>query len=145
MKEKKLALEKSRAGHIGNLTKIHNEITRLMKSDASSEDVVLRERMKFDETWRKFVDAHESYLELLDSPTDALVLENSRTNYDEQLRRKLDLDFDEQLRQRDRKPEREEYHTMFSCETRGSSSSGVFGSRSKLSAVSRKTGNLALA
>ena len=49
MNEKKLALQKSRAGHIGNLTKIHNEITRLMESDASSEDVVLRERMKFDE------------------------------------------------------------------------------------------------
>ena len=47
-----------------------------MKSDGNSEDV-LRERMKFDEAWRKFVDAHESYLELLDSPTDALVLEKA--------------------------------------------------------------------
>ena len=116
-----------------------------MESDASSEDVVLREHMKFDETWRKVVDAHESYLELLDSPTDALVLEKARTNYDEQLKRKLDLDFDEQLWQRDRKPEREEYHTMFSCETRGSRRSGVSGSSSRLSAVSRKKENLALA
>ena len=31
-----------------------------MESDASPEDV-LRERVKFDEAWRKFVDAHESY------------------------------------------------------------------------------------
>lgn len=86
LNEKKLALHKSRAGHIGNLTKVHNEITRLMESDGSSEEV-LRERMKFDEAWRKFVDAHESYLELLDSPTDALVLEKARTTYDEQLKR----------------------------------------------------------
>ena len=43
---------------------------------------MLRERMKFDEAWRKFVDAQESYLELLDSPTDAPVLEKARTTYD---------------------------------------------------------------
>ena len=73
LNEKKLALQKSSAGHIGNLTKFHNEITRLMESDGSSEEV-LRERMKFDEAWRKFVNAHERYLELLDSPTDAIVL-----------------------------------------------------------------------
>ena len=61
LNEKKLALQKSRAGHIGNLTTVHNEITRIMGSDGSSEEG-LRERMKFDEAWRKFVDAHESYL-----------------------------------------------------------------------------------
>ena len=65
LNEKKLALQKSCAGHIGNLTKVHNEISRLMESNGSSEEV-LRERMKFSEAWRKFVDAHESYLELLD-------------------------------------------------------------------------------
>ena len=34
LNEKRLALQKSRAGHIGNLTKVHNEIAHLMESDA---------------------------------------------------------------------------------------------------------------
>ena len=115
LNEKKLALQKSRAGHIGNLTKVHNEITRLMESDASSEDV-LRERMKFDEAWRKFLDAHESYLKLLDSPTDALVLEKARMTYDEQ----LDLDVDVRLWYKSREPERGEYRSiMFSAKREG--------------------------
>ena len=144
LNEKKLALQKSRAGHIGNLTKVHNEITRLMESDGSSEEV-LRERMKFDEAWRKFVDAHESYLELLDSPTDALVLEKARTTYDEQLKRKLDLDFDVRLWHKYREPERGEHNSMFSGETRGSRRSGVSGASSRWSTVSRKKEKLALA
>ena len=126
LNEKKLALQKSCAGHIGNLTKVHNEITRLMESDGSSEEV-LRERMKFDEAWRQFVDAHESYLELLDSPTDALVLEKARTTYDERLKRKLDLDFDVRLWHKYKESERGEYNSMFSGETRGSRCSGVRG------------------
>ena len=86
LNEKRHALQKSRAGHIGNLTKVHNDITHLMESDASVEDV-LREHMKFNEAWRKFVDTHKSNLALLDSPTDALVLEKkAQTIYDEQLK-----------------------------------------------------------
>ena len=96
LNEKKLALQKSRAGHIGNLIKVHNEIVHLMESDASPEDV-LRKRVKFDGAWRKFEDAHEGYLELLNSATEALVLEKAQTIYDEQLKRKLDLDFDVRL------------------------------------------------
>ena len=45
LNERKFALQKLRTGHIGDLTKVHNEITRLMESDASSEDV-LRKRIK---------------------------------------------------------------------------------------------------
>ena len=144
LNEKKLALHKSRAGHIGNLTKVYNEIAHLMESDASPEDV-LRERVKFDEAWRRFVDAHESCLELLDSPTDALVLEKAQTIYDEQLKRKLDLDIDVRLWRKDREPERGEYHSMFSGEMRGSRRSGVSRSSSRLSTVSRKKEKLALA
>ena len=48
LNESRFALQKLRSGHLGDLTKVHNEITRLMESDAGSEDV-LRERMKFDE------------------------------------------------------------------------------------------------
>ena len=144
LNEKKLALQKSRAGHIGNLTKVHNEITHLKESDASPEDV-LRERVKFDEAWRKFVDAHENFLELLDSPTDALVLEKAQTIYDEQPKRKLDLHFDVRLWHKDREPERGEYQSMFSGEMRGSRRTGVARSSSRLSTVSRKKKKLALA
>jgi len=84
LNEKKLALQKSCASHIGNLTKVHDEIVHLMESGASAEDLS-RKRMKFDEAWCKFVDAHESYLELLDSPTDALVLEKAQAIYNEKL------------------------------------------------------------
>ena len=77
LNEKKLALQKSRAGHIGNLTKVRSEIAHLIESDASLEDV-LRDHVKFTEAWRKFVDAYESYLELLDSPTDVLVLKKAQ-------------------------------------------------------------------
>lgn len=143
LNEKKLALQKSRAGHIGNLTKVHNEIVHLMESGASAEDVS-RKRMKFDEAWRKFVDAHESYLELLDSPTEAPVLEKAQAIYDEQLKRKLDLDSDVRLWNKDREPERGEYHSMFSGETRGSRRSGVSRSSLRFSTVSRKKEKLAL-
>ena len=91
------------------------------------------------------MDAHGSYLDLLDSTTDALVLEKVRTTNDEQLKRELDLGFDVRLWHKYREPERGEYHSMFSGETRGSRRSGVSGSSSRLSAVSRKKEKLALA
>ena len=144
LNEKNLAFQKSRASHIGNLTKVHNEIAHLKESDASPEDG-LRERVKFDEAWRKFVDAHESYLELLDSPTDALVLEKVQTIYDEQLKRKLDSHFDVRLWHKDREPKRGEYRSMVSGEMRGSRRTGVSRSSSRLSTVSRKKKKLALA
>ena len=101
-----------------------------MESDASPEDV-LRERVKFDEAWRKFMDAHESYVELLDSPTD----------YDD-LRRTAETNF---LWHKGKEPERGEYRSMLSDEMRGSRRRGVSRSSSRLSTVSRKKENLALA
>ena len=144
LNEKDLVLQKSRAGHIGNLTKVHGETVHLTESDASPEDV-LRKRDKFDKAWRKFEDAHESYTELLNSPTDTLVLEKAQTIYDEQLKRKLDLDLDVRLWHKDRGPEGGEYQSMFSGETRGSRRSRVSTSSSRLSTVLRKKENLALA
>ena len=48
LNEKRLAFQKSRAGHIGNLTKVHNEIFHLTESGARPEDVS-KECAKFDE------------------------------------------------------------------------------------------------
>lgn len=56
------------------MIKVYNEIIYFMESDVSFEDV-LREYVKFNEVWCKFVDVYESYLELLDSFMDVFVLE----------------------------------------------------------------------
>ena len=116
--EKKLALQNSRAGYIGNLTKVHNEIVHLTESGASSEDVS-KECARFDEAWRKFVDAHESYLKLLDPLTDAIVLEKTQKTYDEQLQRKLNLDFSVRLWYKDKEPERGDNYSSFRAERKG--------------------------
>ena len=144
LNEKKLALQKSRAGHIGNLTKVHNEIVHLTESGASPEDVS-KECAKFDEAWRKFVDAHESYLKSLDPLSDPLVLERTQKTYEEQLQRKLNLDFTVRLWYKDREPERGDNHSVLSGGTQRSRRSGVSSSSSRLSTVSRKKEKLALA
>ena len=72
-------------------------------------------------------------------------MEKAQAIYDEQLKRKLDLDSDVRLSHKDREPEGGEYHSMFSGETRGSRRSGVSRSSLRLSTVSRKKEKLALA
>ncbi|KAL9953712.1 hypothetical protein ACROYT_G041167 [Oculina patagonica] len=144
LNEKEPALQKSRAAHIGNLTKVYNEIVHLTESDASREDVS-KECARFDESWRKFVDAHESYLKLLDPFMDTLVLEQTQKTYDEQLQRKLNLDFTVRLCYKDREPERGDNYSEFSRGTQRSRRSGVSTSSSRLSTVSRKREKLALA
>ena len=131
LNEKKLALQNSRAGYIGNLTKVHNEIVHLTESGASPEDVS-KECARFDKAWRKFVDAHESYLKLLDPLMDALVLEKTQKTYDEQLQRKLNLDFSVRLWYKGREPERGDNYSEFSRRTQRSSRSGISTSSSRL-------------
>ena len=46
--ERKFALFNSRSGHIGNLTKIYSEITRLMGRGGTRNDVLL-EAVKFEQ------------------------------------------------------------------------------------------------
>ena len=144
LNEKKLALQNSRAGYIGNLTKVHNEIVHLTESGASPEDVS-KECARFDRAWRKFVDAHKSYLKLLDPLMDALVLEKTQKTYDEQLQRKLNLDFSVRLWYKGREPERGDNYSEFSRGTQRSRRSGISTSSSRLSTVSRKREKLALA
>ena len=61
LERKRAALFNSRAGHMGNLTKIRNRLLDLIKEDGAREDVLNRCR-QFDEAWRKFVNVHENYL-----------------------------------------------------------------------------------
>ena len=64
LESKRATLFNSRAGHMGNLTKIRNRLMDLIKADGAPEDV-LNGCRQFDEDWRKFVNVHENYLQLL--------------------------------------------------------------------------------
>jgi len=74
--EKKHALNKSRSGYVGNLTRINNEITRLMK-DGDTQDEISKETGNFNDAWIKFVDAHDKYCKCLDASVDTLALEKA--------------------------------------------------------------------
>ena len=39
LNEKKRALNNSRSGYVGNLTRIHNEITRLMENGGTQDEI----------------------------------------------------------------------------------------------------------
>ena len=59
LERKRVALFNSRAGHIGNLTKIRNRLMDLTKEDGAREDV-LNGCRQFDEAWRKFGNVPEN-------------------------------------------------------------------------------------
>ena len=69
--EKKRALNKPRSGYVGNLTRISNEITRLMEH-GGSQDEISKEMENFNDAWIKFVDAHDKYCKCLDASVDTL-------------------------------------------------------------------------
>ena len=58
-------LVRSRSAHIGVLTKCQNEIKTLMRKGEQKEKIIERFE-KFEEHWRKFVNIHEEYFELLE-------------------------------------------------------------------------------
>ena len=58
LERKRVALFNSRAGHMGNLTKIRNRLMDLTKEDGTREDV-LNGCRQFDEAWCKFVNVHQ--------------------------------------------------------------------------------------
>ena len=61
LERKRVALFNSRAGHMGNLTKIRNRLMDLINEDGARKGV-LNGCRQFDEAWRKFVNVHENYL-----------------------------------------------------------------------------------
>ena len=73
LNEKKRALNKPRSGYVGNLTRISNEITRLMERGGTQEGIS-KEMENFNDTWVKFVDAHDKYCKCLDASIDTLAL-----------------------------------------------------------------------
>ena len=89
LERKRAALLNSRAGHMGNLTKIRNRLMDLIKEDGDRED----------EAWRKFVNVHENYLQLLREHYggDACLLVKAVKGYDKQMERKYNLDLSVKL------------------------------------------------
>jgi len=67
LNEKKHALNNSRSGYVGNLTRINNEITRLMK-DGDIQDEISKEMENFNDAWIKFVDVHDKYCKCFSLP-----------------------------------------------------------------------------
>ena len=60
LNEKKHALNNSRSGYVGDLTRINNEITRLMKDD-DTQDEISKEMENFKDAWIKFVYVHDKH------------------------------------------------------------------------------------
>ena len=91
LNEKKHALNKSRSGYVGNLTRINNEITRLMEH-SGTQDEILKKMENFNDAWIKFVDAHDKYCKCLVASVDTSAMEEAEKIYKEQMERKLNLD-----------------------------------------------------
>ena len=91
LERKRVTLFNSRAGLMGNLTKIRNWLMDLIKEDGAREDVLNR--------CRQFVNVHENYLQSLREyyGGDASLLDKAVKSYDEQMDRKLNLDLSVKL------------------------------------------------
>ena len=86
--EKANALFRSRAGHISTLTRIQGDIETVMCACEETSEVMLR-KAKYDDVWRKFVNAHEQYVEYKISKEEK---EKALLSYERQKIRKLYFD-----------------------------------------------------
>ena len=86
--EKANALFRSRAGHISTLTRIQGDIEIVMCACEETSEVMLR-KAKYDDAWRKFVNAHEQYIEYKISKEEK---EKALLSYERQKIRKLYFD-----------------------------------------------------
>ena len=91
LNEKKRALNNSRSGYVGNLTRIHNKITRLTEN-GGTQDEISKEMGNFNDGWIKFVDVHDKYCKCLVVGVDISALVKAEKGYKEQMERKLNLD-----------------------------------------------------
>ena len=80
MNEKKHTLNNSHTGYVGNLSRIHNKITRLMENGATQEEIS-KEMENFNDGWTKFMDVHDRYCKCLVVGVDTLALEKAEKGY----------------------------------------------------------------
>ena len=83
-------LNRSKAGLIGMLRKMRDEIAnlRIERGDIWSEDLKVNLAV-YEETWRKFVKTHECFMELKEP---GFKRNGAQTMYDEQFAKKMELD-----------------------------------------------------
>ena len=146
--EKANALFRSRAGHISTLTRIQSDIETIMCACEETSEVMSR-KAKYDDAWRKFVNAHEQYIEYIISKEEK---EKALLSYERQKIRKLY--FDEEVQQWCKNLELEARENAEGVSNSGKKQSGTArtGNLSEMSsrsgrstAISRKAEKLALA
>ena len=83
-------LKRSKAGLIGMLRKTREEIAnlRIERGDIWSEDLEVKLAV-YEETWKKFVKAHECFMELTEP---GFKRSGAQTTYDEEFAKKMELD-----------------------------------------------------
>ena len=89
--EKAEQLKRSKAGLIGALKKLRGEIWPLLtedETDLPSADLAAK-LASYDEIWRKFVNAHECFMEIVESEPEK---RKAQVMYDEELTKKMELD-----------------------------------------------------
>jgi len=89
--EKAEQLKRSKAGLIGALKKLRGEIWPLStEEERNLPSVDLAAKLaSYDEIWRKFVNAHECFMEIVESEPGK---RRAQVMYDEELARKMELD-----------------------------------------------------
>ena len=145
--EKANALFRSRAGHISTLTRIQGDIETVMCACEETGEVMSR-KAKYDDAWRKFVNAHEQYIEYIISKEEK---EKALLCYERRKIRKLNFDEEVQRWCKNLELEVESYAVEANS---GKKQSGIArtGNLSEMSsrsgrstAISRKAERLALA
>ena len=64
-RERPLSLKRSRAGHLGALTKAQNEIETLLPVEDSSNVILVKEKFDYYEIlWKNFVLSHNKFMDV---------------------------------------------------------------------------------
>ena len=84
MAEKGNTLRNSRSGYIATLTRLRGNIKEIMDNCGNLEDLKLNQD-SYEDVWRKFVKAHEGYIECLDVLSRCEELDRANDSYKEQM------------------------------------------------------------
>ena len=77
----------SRSGYIATLTRLRGNIQEIMDNCGNLEDLKLNQD-SYEDAWRKFVKAHEEYIECLDVLSRCEELDRANDSYKEQMAQK---------------------------------------------------------
>ena len=80
-------LKNSRSGYIATLTRLRRNIQEIMDKCGNLEDLKLNQD-SYEDAWRKFVKAHEEYIECLDVLSRCEELDRANDSYKEQMAQK---------------------------------------------------------